>query len=475
MAIEQTVQAFNDLREIYLNSVAPEFITEAKKPLIGNQWKLDVDKDGDIEADDLRDLRRGKKTSLERAFNKSDTPNSEESVKNVERHRKVLAGQRCESYSNWREELPEILEALEGDNDRTVDVSSKVNNYKKGDKGKPVVEINPSMKEAFEGYDVEVIDSQELDESYLQEAVDVAAEYFYESGLNEYGVEEVIELLGEDKFNDFVFDLVEDYQLNEENLLEWRRGPSGSKIRGSQVDKKGRQIKDLPVKGGVKTKAIKATPEHQARAAAKEAEKEAKDNPSEREKHFKELSARQKALRSASASKAIETAKEKPQNVAKSSSPTTKQLIGRTIAGAIGSGVRATADLAARGILSAGKGVEAAKQTKGSALQKAGAGIAAAVKAHHKKGTAHLEAYDQLQEKAESQSQQQLFGIALSVKRGETPRSQVSKAVLDIVDSMSEAEIRKFAKTKHKGLPQHVKEELLVSKVLRIVRESRDA
>lgn len=398
MATEQTVQAFNDLREIYLNSVAPEFIAEAKKPLIGNQWKLDVDKDGDIEADDLRDLRRGKKSSLERAFNKSDTPNSEESVKNVERHRKVLAGQRCESYSNWREELPEIVEALEGDNDRTVDVSSKVNNYKKGDKGKPVVEINPSMKEAFEGYDVEVIDSQELDESYLQEAVDVAAEYFYESGLNEYGVEEVIELLGEDKFNDFVFDLVEDYELNEENLLEWRRGPGGSKIRGSQVDKKGRQIKDLPTKGGVKTKAIKATPEYQERKAARETE----DTTSDRRKHLADLSARQKALRSTSASKAIETAKEKPQNVSKLSSPTTKQLIGRTIAGAIGSGVRATADLAARGILSAGKGVEAAKKSKGSALQKAGAGIAAAVKAHHKKGTAHLEEYDQLQEKAES-------------------------------------------------------------------------
>lgn len=467
MATEQTVQAFNDLREIYLNSVAPEFIVEAKKPLIGNQWKLDVDKDGDIEADDLRDLRRGKKTSLERAFNKSATPNSEESVKNVERHRKVLAGQRLESYSNWREELPEIVESLEGDNDKTVDVSSKVNNYKKGSNNKPVVEINPSMQEAFEGYDVEVIDSQELDESYLQEAIEVAAEYFYESGLNEYGVEEVIELLGEDKFNDFVFDLVEDYELNEENLLEWRRGPGGSKIRGSQEDKKGRQIKDLPTKGGVKTKAIKATPEHQERKVARETE----DTASDRKKHLSDLSARQKALRSASASKAIETAKAKPQNVSKPSSPVTKKQIGRTIAGALG----ATADLAARGILSAGKGIEAAKKTKGSALQKAGAGIVAAVKAHHKKGTAHLEEYDQLQEKAESQSQQQLFGIALSVKRGDTPRSQASKAVLDIVDSMGETEIRKFVKTKHKGLSQHVKEELLVSKVLRIIREDKNA
>jgi hypothetical protein len=59
-----------------------------------------------------------------------------------------------------------------------------------------------------------------------------------------------------------------------------------------------------------------------------------------------------------------------------------------------------------------------------------------------------------LQEKSESEQQQKLFGLALSVKRGETPRSEVSQAVLDIVDKMSEKEIRKFAKTKHEGIPK---------------------
>jgi hypothetical protein len=46
--------------------------------------------------------------------------------------------------------------------------------------------------------------------------------------------------------------------------------------------------------------------------------------------------------------------------------------------------------------------------------------------------------------------------LALSVKRGETPRSEVSQQVLDIVDEMSEAQIRKYAKTSHKGLPKKV-------------------
>lgn len=63
-----------------------------------------------------------------------------------------------------------------------------------------------------------------------------------------------------------------------------------------------------------------------------------------------------------------------------------------------------------------------------------------------------------LQEKAESQQQQKLFGLALSVKRGETPRSEVSEEVLKIVDNMSEEEIRKFAGTSHEGLPKKVDE-----------------
>lgn len=74
----------------------------------------------------------------------------------------------------------------------------------------------------------------------------------------------------------------------------------------------------------------------------------------------------------------------------------------------------------------------------------------------------YKEEYDLL-EKAESEQQQKIFGLALSVKRGQTPRSEVSNKVLKIVDGMSEKEIRKFAKTKHEGLPHKVetKEEIV--------------
>jgi hypothetical protein len=67
----------------------------------------------------------------------------------------------------------------------------------------------------------------------------------------------------------------------------------------------------------------------------------------------------------------------------------------------------------------------------------------------------YKEEYDLL-EKAESKQQQKLFGLALSVARGETPRSEVSAEVLKIVDTMSEKEIRKFAKTSHDGLPKKI-------------------
>lgn len=60
---------------------------------------------------------------------------------------------------------------------------------------------------------------------------------------------------------------------------------------------------------------------------------------------------------------------------------------------------------------------------------------------------------------AKSKNQQEFFGLALSVKRGETARSEVSDDVLKVVDSMSEKEIEDFAETKHKGLPTKVKKE----------------
>ena len=53
---------------------------------------------------------------------------------------------------------------------------------------------------------------------------------------------------------------------------------------------------------------------------------------------------------------------------------------------------------------------------------------------------------------SKSQSQQQAAGIALQVKRGEKPKSSLKGASKNMY-KMSEEDLEKFAKTKHKGIP----------------------
>lgn len=57
---------------------------------------------------------------------------------------------------------------------------------------------------------------------------------------------------------------------------------------------------------------------------------------------------------------------------------------------------------------------------------------------------------------ARSKSQQKAAGAALSVKRGETPKSQAREPSRRMAASMSEAELEKMASTPRKGKPEHV-------------------
>jgi hypothetical protein len=62
-------------------------------------------------------------------------------------------------------------------------------------------------------------------------------------------------------------------------------------------------------------------------------------------------------------------------------------------------------------------------------------------------------------EEAESKSQQRLMGLALSVKRGDTPMSSVTPQVVKMAREMKEKDLKDFAGTKHDGLPEKVKSE----------------
>ena len=80
---------------------------------------------------------------------------------------------------------------------------------------------------------------------YISEEIEIATEYFYEMGLNEYGIDILIEELGEDEFVDWVDEIVKEYELNE---AKFDRLPP--------VSKSGKNISSL--KGGAKTSAIKS-------------------------------------------------------------------------------------------------------------------------------------------------------------------------------------------------------------------------
>jgi len=56
---------------------------------------------------------------------------------------------------------------------------------------------------------------------------------------------------------------------------------------------------------------------------------------------------------------------------------------------------------------------------------------------------------------AKSKSQQKAAGAALSIKRGDTPKSKAREPSKHMAESMSEKELEKMAHTKRKGKPEH--------------------
>lgn len=58
---------------------------------------------------------------------------------------------------------------------------------------------------------------------------------------------------------------------------------------------------------------------------------------------------------------------------------------------------------------------------------------------------------------ATSKKQQQAAGIALSAKRGEKKKSELKGPSKQMYESMSEKQLKEFAETKRKGLPNKKK------------------
>lgn len=61
---------------------------------------------------------------------------------------------------------------------------------------------------------------------------------------------------------------------------------------------------------------------------------------------------------------------------------------------------------------------------------------------------------------ATSKAQQRLFGLAYAIKKGDMKPEDADAKAKELADSMSLADLKKFASTDHKGLPDKVKENI---------------
>jgi len=68
-------------------------------------------------------------------------------------------------------------------------------------------------------------------------------------------------------------------------------------------------------------------------------------------------------------------------------------------------------------------------------------------------------------EKSVSKSQQRFFGLVRAVQKGDVPKSKVSKDLAKVADNVEPKEVKKYAETKTKGLPEKVKKESKLSNI----------
>lgn len=443
---DRIVGSLNEMKQIYLESVSGlviserdeylQYIEEKNKKMKKDEDKADADYDGDGEVESGEEEFLGSRhNAIRKAMGHTPDGNPP----------KKKSKQMDESFSDWRDELYEKVGDVE------ADIEDSKRQIKERSNIKNTVEINPNIN---------IGESVELSEYYIEDVIDVAAEYFYEQGLNEEGLQMVIEDLGVDKFLEYVFCISEDLMLTEARAARKRKGGKSYEEIKAEIDakEKEKEAKKKPTKKPTAAqKIIKSKGDEAVDNAVKTQEpvtrrhrRHGKVVPGARPSTPKP----QEKTTQTSSPKGLEKAAGQVRDFV--TSPKTKETLRTALSDVVKRGKR---DLA-RTVLSGVEASKAAKKARERGASGAGAAGAAAgtffrgiTRGVTAKGVRE-EIENFLLEKAESEQQQKLFGLALSVKRGETPRSEVSKEVLEIVDGMSEAKIRKFAKTKHKGLPR---------------------
>ena len=400
-----------------------------KEGLIGNQTEIDVAAPyGKLTSDDFKQLRKGKKKKIK------------------------------EGFSNWREDLIEIADKLPS-KDREQKITEKEVNNK--------IDINPKLNlgEAVENLGGTLLEMVEIDE------VDYIVESVYgellEEGYKEDDIEEALE-----------------YALIEAKVTFGHDTPTGQKKKGNLVAAVGRlarQKLSSKVRGAKSavTGAIASGARQVAKGALGVARKmEGDKKPSQAHTKSRTAStyrgagAGQKERVSSGSYTPSPKPSPKPESK-KASTPVADPWEGsyKTQPKPSPKPQAKTTKVPAK-TSEPSQGLSPRQKAAAIRAQRRNVNISPEdlqrvirnVKEDYWSSVAkrYKEEYDLL-EKAESEQQQKIFGLALSVKRGQTPRSEVSDKVLKIVDGMSEKKIRDFAKTKHEGIPHKVeaKEEVI--------------
>ena len=461
---ERIIQSFSEMKNIYLTQIVKEDKDngedyEDKYKKTGKKSK-DYDEDGEVE-DEADEYAGVKDKAIKKAKTHKKDKDEDEEYK-----------MKAESYSDWRSDLFEIVSKLEP---KMKDVN---NDEIKEKPVKNKIIVNPSVSE-----NISFINGEELNEEFITESVNITANYLYEMGLNEHGLDLVLETLDEDTFLEYIFHISDDYMLTEARrsgriepvtktgkpIATLRGGAKASAIRSRKKEKSSRDVEDTRPSGmtaALKRQADVAKKVTMDRGnSAVKAAVEAQPKTKQKSNETKDKIARGILGFISGAQKQYAKGMERHKAAMKMASQTAE--VGSNVAKAVSKGAKAVGGGITSGVrVATGLETPSGKETKlgrtvAAATYKGARNVTRAARDAYAKEVGYRRARAQtnenvqyILEKAVSEQQQKIFGLALSVKRGMVSRDKVSDKVLEIADGMSEAEIRKFATTKHKGIPK---------------------
>jgi len=485
---EKIVNALAEMKRVYIEEVSHNNlvqkrideeaiqIDEYKKQNLDPVGKEDgdIDNDGDSDETDSYLLNRRKVRSS--AIEDEPKENEDDKDENPKKKKKSMGESR---YYNWRDTIDEqtLLELVDSEEQKQIK-EKKVNNYTGKD---PVVSINPELKT-----ESVILDTEELDEDFIEESIDIVSDYLCEEGLTIEEIEDLIEEVGVEEFSEWVLQFGYETLLSEaraggvkiapvtakgEQFKKTKSNPQGipqgrslDRLQKLKAERKAREEKASQEKPSGMTAALKS----QAKTASK------KETSMPKKGFFASAIERDKAAKQKAGElirQTVQTAQKAGQAASRFGSSMREPFetkAGRNLQASLirglRTGSRAARDFAAREVAKRKVGMKEEFETWVDDLLQEGYDLSSYT------WDELYEEYEELYEKAVSEQQQKLFGLALSVKRGETSREKVSKEVLKIVDTMSETEIRKYAGTPHKGIPE--KKEELAEKVIQFVREN---